>query len=683
MLPKTDVENALNNITRRLLLHDFFSNKKAQTDYRKVPFTYPSTWTPPPSKISDSTCSLIDKLRTETRLLLNELPQKKEFYLDKRHNNNLSPELRYSLNCLRKNQDIIIKPADKGGNVCILDREHYISEAERQLDNKKYYITTSPNEVNNNKLIRELNTILFTIHERGLLTHKQLDYLKAKPEDKPRYFYLLPKIHKPTSKWPSPYMPEGRPIVGNCESITRRISDYVDSFLRPLATSHSSYLKDSYDFANKIRNQIIDPNWILVTGDITALYTNMNIDKIIESIKSEMIKNPDPKRPDTEIVKLLQITLRNNTFDFNNKQYLQIHGTAMGTPDAPNQANIYLLDFDQKLQHGFHISPKFYFRFLDDTFFLWPGTITQLKEFEKYLNSLIPDITITLNHNHQEIPFLDLTIYKKTIELTTGPVTSLQTKIFFKPTDNHQLLHCSSFHPKHTQRGVLKSHLLRFKRLSSSKTDFDHSCRILFAALKNRGYSKRLLRKYKNNIWNNTPTTEKRQLTVDKKKRILPMVIKYSPISTKLTKLWRSIITQSPKFKEFNLVAAYIRNRNLGEILAPSKLKHTQNRKANQNTLLNDHRYIINRNSGEILAPSKLKHTHNRKSTQNTSRNYHRYIRNRKFGEILAPSTCKLKHTQNRKVTQYTMLNYYSLQSHLPGSSPGGRGQGVGSAAGS
>jgi len=38
---------------------------------------------------------------------------------------------------------------------------------------------------------------------------------------------------------------------------------------------------------------------------------------------------------------------------------------------------------------------------------------------------------------------------------------------FFKPTDTHQLLHGSSYHPKHTTKGILKSQILRFKRISS------------------------------------------------------------------------------------------------------------------------------------------------------------------------------------------------------------------------
>ena len=54
----------------------------------------------------------------------------------------------------------------------------------------------------------------------------------------------------------------------------------------------------------------------------------------------------------------------------------------------------------------------------------------------------------------------------------------LQTRVFFKETDTHQLLHKNSYHPKHTTRGILKSQLLRFKRISSNHDDYNNACNI-------------------------------------------------------------------------------------------------------------------------------------------------------------------------------------------------------------
>ena len=96
----------------------------------------------------------------------------------------------------------------------------------------------------------------------------------------------------------------------------------------------------------------------------------------------------------------------------------------------------------------------------------------------------------TIDHN--SIDFLDETVYE-------GPTFSntncLDTKVFSKPTDTHQLLHKASFHPKHTFSGISKSQILRFHRICTNHQDFTAATSTLFSALIPRGYSKVLFRK--------------------------------------------------------------------------------------------------------------------------------------------------------------------------------------------
>ena len=65
-------------------------------------------------------------------------------------------------------------------------------------------------------------------------------------------------------------------------------------------------------------------------------------------------------------MELLNIALHYNFFEFDHKLYLQTRGIAMGKSFAPNLANLYLLDFDNKAMFGFHTKPMLYFRFIDD-----------------------------------------------------------------------------------------------------------------------------------------------------------------------------------------------------------------------------------------------------------------------------------------------------------------------------
>lgn len=563
----TCIQKSLLKLVRSIKLRDYFDDDDQDPtpyDSSIKTFTHPSGWEPRDMDLDPSTKELISKLIDTTESILSKYPvNDNNDYIIKHTNPNLTKQQRQAIKTLRSNNDIVIKPADKGGMVCVLNKTSYLTEAHRQLNNTKYY--KNINEPIQKHNIPVINNILEDLHEQGYITKRQFDYLNASDKDKLRNFYLLPKIHKPTNKWTLPDMPEGRPIVSDCATESRRVSEYIDSFLKPLANKHPSYIKDTYDFIDKIRNRRLDKKYILVTGDITALYTNMNIDRTISVIKDIFELNPNPLRPDKELLKLLEIAMKNNDFAFCNKFFLQIFGTAMGKTFAPNCANIYLIDFDHKACNGFHITPEAFFRFLDDVFFLWPGTVEDLKQYEQFLNSLIPDIKITLNYSDTEVNFLDTTVFVH----TTDNNTTLQTKTYFKDTDTHQLLHHSSYHPTHTFKGIVKSQVLRFKRLSSFKSDYDQACHTLFNSLKNRGYNRRKLRKTKLDIWTNY---RPRSDNTSNKRDILPIVIPYSPLATKLVYEWKKLIGESPIFTNFRIISAFSRNKNLGELLAPRKI---------------------------------------------------------------------------------------------------------------
>lgn len=560
---KTTVYESLARLTRSLELKDFFSNDDNdfdRNDFKKM-FMHKSDWTPEIEDITLDTLDTITKLHEVTDKILNKYPKKDEYHYVKNLKHNITREQRQAMKTLRANKDIIIKCADKGGMTCIMNRPAYLKEAYRQLNNNKYY--TKIEQSRKQLLCDKINEIMIKLCEDGIISDRQFDYLTANIKDKDRNFYLLPKIHKPRDKWPNVDMPEGRPIVGDCATESRRVSDLLDHYIKPLANKHLSYIKDTNDFVKKIRNKQIHKNCFLVTGDITSLYTNMNINRTIAVLKRALRTNPQPGRPDDEIITLLELIMKNNDFHFNNEIFLQIFGTAMGKTFAPNLANLYLLDFDRQARTGFRIQPSLFYRFLDDIFFIWTGTRQELFEFEQFLNSIIPNIKVNLTISETEVDFLDTTVFKYNQDTDT----TLQTKVFFKSTDTHQLLHSTSFHPPHTTSGILKSQVIRFKRLSSFKKDFDNACNTLFRVLCKRGYNRRLLRKTKHDIWfDHNRTTRK-----DADKPLLPIVIPYSPISVHLVREWKRIIAQSKKFRDYRTIAAYTKHKNLKQILTCSK----------------------------------------------------------------------------------------------------------------
>ena len=570
-LPVDDILTARDKLVRNLKLKAHFKNDDNNYDPKVKKFVLPSKWEPNWSKLPDDVKNTISSINISTHTLLQELPCNTEGDILLYPKNNLTLDESKALNNLKNNSNIIIKSADKGGALTILDRDAYIEEAYRQLNDPKYYKKLQEPLLNEN--VKQINTILDIIYNNKFITKRQLNYLSANiNECNERVFYLLPKIHKEPETWPRPgIMPAGRPIVSDCGSESYRVSEYIDSFLTPLACQHPSYLKDTYDFVSKIRDKPVKSNSFLVTGDVSSLYTNMDLDRIMSVVTEAFNVNPNNNRPTTEILQLLDLTLKNNDFNFNGDTFLQIHGTAMGKKYAPALANLYMVYFDSLATTGFRIKPEYFFRFLDDIFFNWSGTKEELEEYNIFLNSIIPGIKLTICSDQSAINFLDTTVYK----FTHMDQSLLKTKVYFKPTDTHQLLHTDSFHPKHTHTGILKSQILRYKRISSTFTDYESACHTLFSVLQIRGYSKSKLRKMKRDIWcfqEHDNTTEIVPKVSVGRSKIIPIVLRYSQVAHKFIDLWKGIIEQNTTFSDYRTIAAYSKNKNLGNFLVRSKL---------------------------------------------------------------------------------------------------------------
>ncbi|CAJ0968257.1 unnamed protein product [Ranitomeya imitator] len=106
---------------------------------------------------------------------------------------NLSVSERQALKLLQQEKDIIIKPADKGGAIVVMDKLHYKNEVYRQLGD-----TTTYKKLSHNPTTSIQNTIKTTLDEfqtRGILDGKTRDFLTKKHPITP-VIYILPKIHK-------------------------------------------------------------------------------------------------------------------------------------------------------------------------------------------------------------------------------------------------------------------------------------------------------------------------------------------------------------------------------------------------------------------------------------------------------------------------------------------------------
>ena len=258
-----------------------------------------------------------------------------------------------------------------------MDVNDYVDEANRQLQDTQYY-----RKLNYDPTEDHANIIRNTLEEFKKNNELDEDIAEGLKPLKPRTprFYLLPKIHKENNP--------GRPVISSVDCHTSRISSFVDYHIQDSAQSLKSYVRDTTDFINKISTTGELPEEAhLVTMDVKALYTNIPNNEGLQALKEAMDKKQHKSAATTVIVTLMSLILTLNNFVFNDKNYLQIKGCAMGTICAPPFANIFMGKFEETFIYPYIQNLCIlYLRYIDDLFLIWTGTKEQFQANTPPLN---------------------------------------------------------------------------------------------------------------------------------------------------------------------------------------------------------------------------------------------------------------------------------------------------------
>ena len=465
---------------RRLRLKEYFSRPKGsrlsdiaeesssddepedvQNEYQPRPFVKKSTWEPGPSKCG-ALEAYIDAVQEGVEKLLNTDTV--------RPKDNLKKAERKALQNLKDNDAIVIKKADKGSTVVVLNKSDYIDEALRQLSSPSFYQKLDSDPT------LEFSTLI-TSDLTDMKNNNEIDedvYEYLCPENpRPGQFYLLPKIHKEGVP--------GRPIVSAIGHPTEKISQFLDYHLKDHVEKLPSYLKDTTDYIKKTPSKELPVGTLLVTMDVTSLYTNIPHEEGIAACR-KVWDLRQIKRPSTEsLVKLLEHTLKLNNFMFNGDHYLQINGTSMGTKMAPSYANIFMGDLEDRLLQQAPSKPLSWLRFIDDIEMKWTEGREKLDEFIEFTNKFHPSIKFTVEISDSSNVFLDTRS-----SLSEG---NIHFDLHTKDTDSHLYLRTDSCHPPHVFKGIPKGLATRIRRICSSDESFQSRSRELSQRLCRRGYN--------------------------------------------------------------------------------------------------------------------------------------------------------------------------------------------------
>ena len=199
--------------------------------------------------------------------------------------------------------------------------------------------------------------------------------------------------------------------------------------------------------------------------DVSALFTSVPIDPALNIIKDLLEKDLTLKDRTVigvdDIILLLEFCLKYTYFSFQGQFFEQVEGAAMGSPLSPIVANLYMEYIQQKALSPSPHPPRFWCRFVDDTFVIHKEVNKQ--DFLQHINSVDPAIKFTVEDNKEDgsIPFLD-TIVKPEAN------GSLPITVYRKPTHTDQYLQWDSHHNLSAKFSVINTLSHRAKTVCSN-----------------------------------------------------------------------------------------------------------------------------------------------------------------------------------------------------------------------
>ena len=216
----------------------------------------------------------------------------------------------------------MIRPADKGSGIVVVDKNEYISELLTEMDRSDIYERTEQKQIEDS--YKEIKKLVDKMHKEGVITKEMKQYLMPKYATAGK-LKGNPKIHKKDI----PY----RTIVSGINTPTERIAELVEHELNQYVESSPSYIQDTNDFINKLAdfNDRIPKDSISFCFDVCKLYPSVPRKEGLAACK-EALETRSTKLIDTEnAMKLIEVVLDNKIFEFGDNYFIQRKGVAISS----------------------------------------------------------------------------------------------------------------------------------------------------------------------------------------------------------------------------------------------------------------------------------------------------------------------------------------------------------------
>jgi hypothetical protein len=386
-----------------------------------------------------------------------------------------------TLRALKENKNLTIKPTDKNLGPAIMDTDRYIRQVlQEHLLTKDYMqLPEATAKAQMDHIKNRLKTLITASHTE-LSKPEQLYFRRNfQLHHRTPIFYGLPKVHKTPVTL--------KPVVSNSSSFLSLFSNWLDYKMKDLLPLVRSYTKNSTTILNDLCHTTLPEGALLFSADATSMYTSIDTPTGVSAIQDFIEANKEKLPSDfpTKLfLEILKTVMENNIFTFAGTHWLQLSGTAMGTPAACAYATISFGQYEnQYLLPTFQPHLLYYKRYIDDIFGIWlPPTQNRLATWNSFKTALNNwgKLKWVIEEPSPHTTFLDLNI---TIE-----GSAITTSNFQKAMNLYLYIPPQSSHPPCCFKGLIAGELKRYF-IQNNKEDFEKILTNFIGRLLDRGHT--------------------------------------------------------------------------------------------------------------------------------------------------------------------------------------------------
>jgi hypothetical protein len=207
-----------------------------------------------------------------------------------------------------------------------------------------------------------------------------------------------------------------RPIVNWKSAPAYKLAKMLSKnsiYTSPPPVPYTFNVKNAAHLKNDLLEIPYDQNLKFASFDITNMYSNLPINELIKTVDIMSDKQGIGDELKHEKMKISQIIIKQNYFQFQNTLYIQEERLVIGGPTSSIFPEIYIQYIENKtisdILLKYHIVR--YFRYVDDILIVYNKDTTNIYDVFSVFNNIIPTVKFTIEEEKEnKINFLEITI---------------------------------------------------------------------------------------------------------------------------------------------------------------------------------------------------------------------------------------------------------------------------------